>query len=587
MKRKSSESDPEKPTTSGVTGISNQPNSGGASMAHEKSSQKRVGKRPGRKPSKIDQKAKLERSRQSARECRARKKLRYQYLEELVSSREKAVFSLREEVEMYKRWSVDLDRGIIPDGLLKLLAQEEMQKPLTLQNSPQSQSSTPTASPSSLDTEAVVAHPGPHPSAQCGRLTGSVPVTPGQSALLPGRALQTQQAEQSRRQQLTRQTNVQQTGQHLSSMNKGSRSFEESSRSSSSSSSSATAPTMYRSGSVPNLTAPSSQPRAFSDPVSSSPSSSSSTLMYSEFNRDSSTDLRSTGFMPELTVLSKVVGDSDMASNIPTVVSHRSPPAPVTTGQPGAALTWVPPHSSSGCGASQGRTYPFTCAAGSMPQTPHSAHITSQAFRGGVCSTGSSVSPVPNFLVSSSGSVNTGSVASSAVPYYQRPRSSSDLARKVTPSAVSSSLSLSQQNLPGLFDPAVTTAYSSQSMHPTLADSVTTCLTNSTVLQETTPVCIGSDLSASISEPIPLWYNILDDLESLASLSARQGAFSDAGTPGSSRARSGAGTPSSVDSPYSQQLLQQPQQAQQLQDSGNDGNIPNIISDFLGQPPSS
>lgn len=41
----------------------------------------------------------LERSRQSARECRARKKLRYQYLEELVADREKAVFSLRHELE--------------------------------------------------------------------------------------------------------------------------------------------------------------------------------------------------------------------------------------------------------------------------------------------------------------------------------------------------------------------------------------------------------------------------------------------------------------------------------------------------------
>ena len=55
--------------------------------------------RRGRKPSKMDSRAKLERSRQSARECRARKKLRYQYLEELVSSREKAIFSLRQELE--------------------------------------------------------------------------------------------------------------------------------------------------------------------------------------------------------------------------------------------------------------------------------------------------------------------------------------------------------------------------------------------------------------------------------------------------------------------------------------------------------
>ena len=41
----------------------------------------------------------IERSRQSAKECRARKKLRYQYLEDLASAREKAVIALYDELE--------------------------------------------------------------------------------------------------------------------------------------------------------------------------------------------------------------------------------------------------------------------------------------------------------------------------------------------------------------------------------------------------------------------------------------------------------------------------------------------------------
>ena len=49
---------------------------------------------------KVDAKARLEKSRQSARECRARKKLRYQYLEDLVSKRESAVFALRKELQL-------------------------------------------------------------------------------------------------------------------------------------------------------------------------------------------------------------------------------------------------------------------------------------------------------------------------------------------------------------------------------------------------------------------------------------------------------------------------------------------------------
>lgn len=53
-----------------------------------------------KKSNKLDAKSKLEKSRQSARECRARKKLRYQYLEDLVCNREKAVIKLREELAM-------------------------------------------------------------------------------------------------------------------------------------------------------------------------------------------------------------------------------------------------------------------------------------------------------------------------------------------------------------------------------------------------------------------------------------------------------------------------------------------------------
>nr|XP_021154097.1 cAMP-responsive element-binding protein-like 2 isoform X2 [Columba livia]XP_021154098.1 cAMP-responsive element-binding protein-like 2 isoform X3 [Columba livia]XP_021154099.1 cAMP-responsive element-binding protein-like 2 isoform X4 [Columba livia] len=88
---------------------------------------KKPGKR-GRKPAKIDLKAKLERSRQSARECRARKKLRYQYLEELVSSRERAICALREELEMYKQWCMAMDQGKIPSEIKALLTGEEQGK---------------------------------------------------------------------------------------------------------------------------------------------------------------------------------------------------------------------------------------------------------------------------------------------------------------------------------------------------------------------------------------------------------------------------------------------------------------------------
>lgn len=74
-------------------------------------------------------KAKLERSRQSARECRARKKLRYQYLEELVADREKAVIELRSEIERYKIWADEIDQGRFPEEAAEILKEFGIVKP--------------------------------------------------------------------------------------------------------------------------------------------------------------------------------------------------------------------------------------------------------------------------------------------------------------------------------------------------------------------------------------------------------------------------------------------------------------------------
>merc|ERR1712228_1137774 len=64
---------------------------------------------------------KLEKSRQSARECRARKKLRYQYLDDMILEREKENDALREELTKYVGWCQMLDQSQVPDGLQELL----------------------------------------------------------------------------------------------------------------------------------------------------------------------------------------------------------------------------------------------------------------------------------------------------------------------------------------------------------------------------------------------------------------------------------------------------------------------------------
>jgi len=86
------------------------------------------GRKPGQTNLKTDMKSKLERSRQSARECRARKKLRYQYLDDLILERERANCALRDELIKYQKWCHELDKGRIPEGMNEMLQKFKEEK---------------------------------------------------------------------------------------------------------------------------------------------------------------------------------------------------------------------------------------------------------------------------------------------------------------------------------------------------------------------------------------------------------------------------------------------------------------------------
>merc|ERR1712037_424641 len=80
----------------------------------------------GRKGKAQDVKVKLERSRQSARECRARKKLRYQYVDDIIAAREEANNRLRDELSRLVDMCHELDKGRVPEGFEEMLRQESL-----------------------------------------------------------------------------------------------------------------------------------------------------------------------------------------------------------------------------------------------------------------------------------------------------------------------------------------------------------------------------------------------------------------------------------------------------------------------------
>merc|ERR1711963_742518 len=60
------------------------------------------------------------------RECRARKKLRYQYVDDIISAREQANNRLRDELVRLVDMCHELDKGRVPEGFEEMLRQESL-----------------------------------------------------------------------------------------------------------------------------------------------------------------------------------------------------------------------------------------------------------------------------------------------------------------------------------------------------------------------------------------------------------------------------------------------------------------------------
>lgn len=102
---------------------------GSAGGDHQPVVRRRRGGRGGGQPP--DETYKLERSRQSARECRARKKLRYQYLDDIILERERANIVLKQELEKYVSWCTELDKGRLPEGWNEFIKSPQVKEELS------------------------------------------------------------------------------------------------------------------------------------------------------------------------------------------------------------------------------------------------------------------------------------------------------------------------------------------------------------------------------------------------------------------------------------------------------------------------